>query len=147
MGVFGLKVTIKFQVPPACEFPQLIANLVSQLGLKVEEHGAGSDMSLRAWDRLSETVIYCVHKFSLSSLGMDDTKFYLCLMLDSFFSIAIVYYALNFSIFLVLLQCSCLAINTHASRKTEGKSSSVWNCEYPRRRFMHPYIPFTHYLR
>ncbi|KAJ4703984.1 putative 26S protease regulatory subunit [Melia azedarach] len=50
VAVKGQKVTIKFQVPPACEFPQLIANLVSQLGLKVEEHGAGSDMSLRAWD-------------------------------------------------------------------------------------------------
>ncbi|KAH9798033.1 P-loop containing nucleoside triphosphate hydrolases superfamily protein [Citrus sinensis] len=50
VAVKGQKVTIKFQVPPACEIPQLIANLVSHLGLKVEEHGGGSDMGLRAWD-------------------------------------------------------------------------------------------------
>lgn len=50
VAVKGQKVTIKFQVPPACEIPQLIASLVSHLGLKVEEHGGGSDMGLRAWD-------------------------------------------------------------------------------------------------
>lgn len=60
MRCFDLKVTIKFQVPPACEIPQLIANLVSHLGLKVEEHGGGSDMGLRAWDRLMENIIYSV---------------------------------------------------------------------------------------
>jgi hypothetical protein len=49
----ALQVTIKFQIPPACEISQLIANLVSHLGLKVEERGGGSDMLLRAWDRLS----------------------------------------------------------------------------------------------
>ena len=43
-------------MPSSCEVPQLIANLASHLGLKVEENGGGgSDMSLRAWDRLSET--------------------------------------------------------------------------------------------
>lgn len=47
----ALQVTIKFQIPPACDTPQLIANLVSNLGVKVDERGAGSDMSLRAWDR------------------------------------------------------------------------------------------------
>ncbi|GLT72659.1 hypothetical protein SLA2020_445710 [Shorea laevis] len=50
VGVKGQKVTIKFQIPPACEISQLIANLVSHLGLKVEERGGGSDMLLRAWD-------------------------------------------------------------------------------------------------
>ncbi|KAA8520142.1 hypothetical protein F0562_014398 [Nyssa sinensis] len=50
VAVKGQKVTIKFQIPPTCEVPLLIANLVSRLGLKVEEHGAGSDMTLRAWD-------------------------------------------------------------------------------------------------
>ncbi|KAJ0018713.1 hypothetical protein Pint_09789 [Pistacia integerrima] len=50
VAVKGQKITIRFQVPPGCEVPQLIANLVSNLGLKVEEHGGGSDMSLRAWD-------------------------------------------------------------------------------------------------
>ncbi|KAK2644569.1 hypothetical protein Ddye_019764 [Dipteronia dyeriana] len=51
VAVKGQKITIKFQVPSACEVPQLIANLASHLGLKVEENGGGgSDMSLRAWD-------------------------------------------------------------------------------------------------
>ncbi|KDP20696.1 hypothetical protein JCGZ_21167 [Jatropha curcas] len=46
----GQKVTIKFQIPPACDVPQLIANLAMNLGLKVDERGGGSDMRLRAWD-------------------------------------------------------------------------------------------------
>ncbi|XP_058200353.1 cell division cycle protein 48 homolog [Rhododendron vialii] len=50
VAVKGQKITIKFQIPPNCEIPLLIANLVSSLGLKVEDHGAGSDMVLRAWD-------------------------------------------------------------------------------------------------
>ncbi|KAK0578038.1 hypothetical protein LWI29_004057 [Acer saccharum] len=51
VAVKGQKITIKFQVPSSCEVPQLIANLASHLGLKVEENGGGgSDMSLRAWD-------------------------------------------------------------------------------------------------
>lgn len=47
-----LQVTIKFQIPPTCEIALLIANLVSRLGVKIEERGTGSDMTLRAWDRL-----------------------------------------------------------------------------------------------
>ncbi|XP_047312247.1 uncharacterized protein LOC124915551 isoform X2 [Impatiens glandulifera] len=50
VAVKGQKITIKFQIPPTCEVPLLIANLVSSLGLKVEEHGAGFDMKLRACD-------------------------------------------------------------------------------------------------
>ncbi|KAL6281989.1 hypothetical protein ACE6H2_012918 [Prunus campanulata] len=50
VAVKGQKVSIKFQIPPACEASQLIANIASHLGLKVEEHGGGSDMSLCAWD-------------------------------------------------------------------------------------------------
>lgn len=46
----GQKVTIKFQIPPTCEVPCLIAKLVSQLGMKVEERSGGSDMIMRAWD-------------------------------------------------------------------------------------------------
>lgn len=46
-----IQVSIKFQVPPSCEVSHLIANLVSNLGLKVEESAGGSDMLLRAWDR------------------------------------------------------------------------------------------------
>lgn len=50
LAIKGQKVTVKFQIPPACEVSRLIASLASQLGLKVEQHGGGSDMSLRAWD-------------------------------------------------------------------------------------------------
>lgn len=50
VGVKGQKVSIKFQVPSSCEVSHLIANLVSNLGLKVEESAGGSDMLLRAWD-------------------------------------------------------------------------------------------------
>ncbi|XP_022720658.1 uncharacterized protein LOC111278295 isoform X2 [Durio zibethinus] len=50
VAVKGQKVIIKFQIHPTCEVAQLIANLVSNLGLKVEEHGGGSDVLLRAWD-------------------------------------------------------------------------------------------------
>ncbi|XP_015574306.1 26S proteasome regulatory subunit 7 isoform X2 [Ricinus communis] len=50
VAVKGQKVTIKFQIPPACDALHLIANLVSNLGLKVDERAGGSDMLLRAWD-------------------------------------------------------------------------------------------------
>ncbi|XP_042511702.1 uncharacterized protein LOC122086815 [Macadamia integrifolia] len=39
----GKTVTIKFQIPPTCEAPHLIVDLVSHLGLK-DERGGGSDM-------------------------------------------------------------------------------------------------------
>ncbi|XP_042497647.1 uncharacterized protein LOC122076414 [Macadamia integrifolia] len=39
----GQKVTIKFQIPPTCEAPHLIVDLLSHLGLK-DERGGGSDM-------------------------------------------------------------------------------------------------------
>ncbi|KAK7840323.1 hypothetical protein CFP56_016800 [Quercus suber] len=44
----GQKVSIKFLIPPGCEVSQLIGNLVSSLGLKVEGGSGGSDMLLRA---------------------------------------------------------------------------------------------------
>ncbi|XP_020553980.1 spermatogenesis-associated protein 5 [Sesamum indicum] len=50
VSIKGQKVTIKFQVPPSCEIPLLITNLVSRLGVKAEDNGIGSDMTLRAWD-------------------------------------------------------------------------------------------------
>ncbi|GAB4826535.1 hypothetical protein Ancab_033430 [Ancistrocladus abbreviatus] len=43
-------ITIKFQVPPTCEIPWLIANLVSNLGMKIQEQSGASDMVIRAWD-------------------------------------------------------------------------------------------------
>ncbi|GMI89135.1 hypothetical protein HRI_002582800 [Hibiscus trionum] len=49
VDVKGQKVTIKFQIPPGCEVAQLIVNLVSHLGLKVEERGGGgSDMLINS---------------------------------------------------------------------------------------------------
>ncbi|KAJ4976727.1 hypothetical protein NE237_001833 [Protea cynaroides] len=46
----GQKVTIKFQIPTTCEPTHLIVDLISRLGMKVDERGGGSDMVLRAWD-------------------------------------------------------------------------------------------------
>lgn len=50
VAVKGQKVTIKFQIPPTCEIALLISNIVTHLGVKVEERATGSDMALRAWD-------------------------------------------------------------------------------------------------
>ncbi|KAF3451770.1 hypothetical protein FNV43_RR07866 [Rhamnella rubrinervis] len=50
VAVKGQKVTIKFQIPTTCEVSQLIADLVSHLGLKAEDNAGGSDMLVRAWD-------------------------------------------------------------------------------------------------
>ncbi|XP_043689240.1 outer mitochondrial transmembrane helix translocase isoform X2 [Telopea speciosissima] len=50
VAIKGQKVTIKFQIPPTCEAPHLIVDLVSRLGLKADERSGGSDMVLRAWD-------------------------------------------------------------------------------------------------
>ncbi|WCJ20145.1 P-loop containing nucleoside triphosphate hydrolases superfamily protein [Euphorbia peplus] len=50
VAVKGQKVTVKFQISPTCDVPQLIADLVSNLGVKIGEHGGGSDMLMRAWD-------------------------------------------------------------------------------------------------
>lgn len=50
VAVKGQKVTIRFQIPPTCEIPLLIANLVSRLGVKVDDSVSGAEMLLRAWD-------------------------------------------------------------------------------------------------
>ncbi|GFP85070.1 cell division cycle protein 48 homolog mj1156 [Phtheirospermum japonicum] len=50
VAVKGQKVTIRFQVPPSCEIPLLITNIVSRLGVKSEDNSIESDMILRAWD-------------------------------------------------------------------------------------------------
>ncbi|VVB07772.1 unnamed protein product [Arabis nemorensis] len=50
VAVRGQKITLKFQVPSTCEVAQLIANIGSQLGVKVSDQTGGSDMLLRAWD-------------------------------------------------------------------------------------------------
>ncbi|CAA6670000.1 unnamed protein product [Spirodela intermedia] len=51
----GQKITVKFRIPPSCEVSHLIVDLVSHLGLKVEQHGGGSEMLVRAWDRREST--------------------------------------------------------------------------------------------
>lgn len=50
VAIKGQKVTVKFQIPSTCDVPHLIVNLVSRLGLKVEDRGGASDMILRGWD-------------------------------------------------------------------------------------------------
>ncbi|VFQ88925.1 unnamed protein product [Cuscuta campestris] len=50
VSVKGQKVAIKFQVPQTCEIPVLLSKLVSRLGVKLEDNGSGSDMTLRAWE-------------------------------------------------------------------------------------------------
>ncbi|KAI4295962.1 hypothetical protein L6164_035955 [Bauhinia variegata] len=50
VAVKGQTISIKFQIPPACEIAPLVAYLVSRLGLKTKESNDGSDMLLRAWE-------------------------------------------------------------------------------------------------
>ncbi|CAI9086844.1 OLC1v1020763C2 [Oldenlandia corymbosa var. corymbosa] len=50
VSIKGEKIAVRFQVPPACEIPLLIANLVSNLGVKVDDGASGTAMLLRAWD-------------------------------------------------------------------------------------------------
>ncbi|KAL3627428.1 hypothetical protein CASFOL_028791 [Castilleja foliolosa] len=50
VAVKGKKVSIRFQVPPSCEIPLLITNIVSRLGVKAGDNCIESDMILRAWD-------------------------------------------------------------------------------------------------
>ncbi|KAJ8550192.1 hypothetical protein K7X08_033899 [Anisodus acutangulus] len=50
VAIKGQKVTIKFEVPPTCEIPLIIASLVSRLGVKLEDPTAASNMMLRAWE-------------------------------------------------------------------------------------------------
>ncbi|XP_058095233.1 uncharacterized protein LOC131240775 isoform X3 [Magnolia sinica] len=91
VAVKGQQVTIKFQIPPTCEISHLIVDLVSRLGLNAEEHGGGSEMIMRAWDRgrklggigirlkirISMTGIYVFsysnHLLALRMLEIEDT--------------------------------------------------------------------------
>ncbi|KAJ8761287.1 hypothetical protein K2173_001343 [Erythroxylum novogranatense] len=50
VAVNGQKITVKFRIPPESDIPQLIANLVSNIGLKVDGHNGGTEILLRAWD-------------------------------------------------------------------------------------------------
>lgn len=57
------QVTIKFQIPPTCEIPLIIADLVSRLGAKVDDDASGSDMMLRAWNRFPDDTTVLVNLF------------------------------------------------------------------------------------
>ncbi|KAG6495334.1 hypothetical protein ZIOFF_043137 [Zingiber officinale] len=50
LSVKGQKVTLKFQVPPSCEWSHLIVDIVKNLGFSPETNGGGAEMLLRAWD-------------------------------------------------------------------------------------------------
>ncbi|KAF5728896.1 P-loop containing nucleoside triphosphate hydrolases superfamily protein isoform 1 [Tripterygium wilfordii] len=88
VAVKGQKVTIKFQVPTTCEIPQLIANLVSHLGLKVEERSGGSHMALRAWDNAVAWQLALTYPKAQKEIGVDqgrqgdlDTNEDLCILI------------------------------------------------------------------
>ncbi|PON52154.1 Spastin [Parasponia andersonii] len=81
VAVKGQKVTVKFQIPPACEVPQLIANLVSQLGLKVEQRGGGSDMLLRAWDSAISWQLTLTRPEKQKETGGNEGEGDLCVLL------------------------------------------------------------------
>lgn len=48
VAVKGQRIAIKFQIPATCDTQQLIANLTSNLGRKVDERG-GFEMAVRVW--------------------------------------------------------------------------------------------------
>ncbi|XP_074558682.1 outer mitochondrial transmembrane helix translocase [Curcuma longa] len=50
LSVKGQKVTLKFQIPPSCEWSHLIVDIVKNLGFSPETNGGGTEMLLRAWD-------------------------------------------------------------------------------------------------
>ncbi|KAL6990723.1 hypothetical protein U1Q18_008842 [Sarracenia purpurea var. burkii] len=79
VAVKGQMITIKFQILQTCEIPLLIANLVSNLGLKVEDRGTGSDMVLRAWDSAVAWQLALSHPEKQKEAGgiqgqLDDTS-------------------------------------------------------------------------
>ncbi|KAL1358568.1 hypothetical protein AAHE18_04G043100 [Arachis hypogaea] len=72
VAVKGQKVSVKFQIPPACEVPQLIANLATNLGLKAEGNGGGSDMLLRSWDSTVAWQLALTHPSKKKHIQGDD---------------------------------------------------------------------------
>jgi hypothetical protein len=55
-------VVVKFNVPSTCSLSDLIVDLVTHIGLEAEQGGGGSEMLLRAWNRLAkETGCYSLH--------------------------------------------------------------------------------------
>ena len=45
---------VKFNVPSTCNISRLIVDLVTHIGLEAEQCVGGSEILLRAWDRLAK---------------------------------------------------------------------------------------------
>ncbi|KAJ3694906.1 hypothetical protein LUZ60_000283 [Juncus effusus] len=69
VSVKGQKVTVKFNIPPACELSRIIVDLVTRLGLKSEQHSGGSEMSIRAWDNAA------ARQITLNPIEKGDEEF------------------------------------------------------------------------
>ncbi|KAG2330616.1 hypothetical protein Bca4012_019798 [Brassica carinata] len=83
VAVRGQKITLKFQVPSTCEVAQLIANIGSQLGVKVSDRTGGSDMTLRAWDNpvAWQITLRSVEKKKEAGASEDDSDEDLCILI------------------------------------------------------------------
>ncbi|XP_018460775.1 uncharacterized protein LOC108831758 [Raphanus sativus] len=83
VSVRGQKITLKFQVPSTCEVAQLIANIGSQLGVKVSDRTGGSDMILRAWDSpvAWQITLRSVEKKKEQGASEDDSDEDLCILI------------------------------------------------------------------
>nr|CAB3447887.1 unnamed protein product [Digitaria exilis] len=57
VAVKGQKVVVKFNMPSTCNISHLIVDLVTHIGLEAEQHGGGSEVLVRAWDREIEDTI------------------------------------------------------------------------------------------
>ncbi|CAN6972389.1 unnamed protein product [Brassica rapa subsp. trilocularis] len=83
VSVRGQKITLKFQVPSTCEVAQLIANIGSQLGVKVSDRTGGSDMILRSWDNpvAWQITLRSVEKKKEAGASEDDSDEDLCILI------------------------------------------------------------------
>ncbi|CAH8329710.1 unnamed protein product [Eruca vesicaria subsp. sativa] len=83
VAVRGQKITVKFQVPSTCEVAQLIANIGSQLGVKVSDRTGGSDMILRSWDSpvAWQITLRSVGKKKEAGASEDDADEDLCVLI------------------------------------------------------------------
>jgi len=58
VAVKGQKVVVKFDMPSTCNISHLIVDLVTHIGLEAEQHGGGSEVLVRAWDRLANKAVF-----------------------------------------------------------------------------------------
>jgi hypothetical protein len=52
------QVVVKFDMPSTCNVSHLIVDLVTHIGLEAEQHGGGSEVLVRAWDRLANKAVF-----------------------------------------------------------------------------------------